>query len=96
MRSLVFADSELFSDDVVYRLRLNADLTSDALRWLGREEQLSGGTVSEADLPIVHTRSEDVAWFYSTILGGPALVLLVGLMSVSRRRRREAPSENRV
>ena len=89
LRALVFADSELFSDLVLQRVGLNQSLLADALLWLGREEELSGETTSEADVPIVHTRAENVAWFYSTILGAPALVLLLGLLSVRRRRSRQ-------
>jgi hypothetical protein len=87
MRGLVFADSELFSDRVISSLGLNQAMLADAIRWLGREESLSGETTSEADLPIRHTRNEDVAWFYSTILGAPSLVLALGLIAVRRRRR---------
>jgi hypothetical protein len=87
MRAMVFSDSELFTDRVLSSLGLNQAMVADAIRWLGREESLSGETTSEADLPIRHTRNEDVAWFYSTILGAPSLVLLIGLLAVRRRRR---------
>lgn len=87
MRALVLADAELFSDAVISSLGMNAALAADAITWLGREEERSGETVSEEDVPIVHTRAQDVAWFYSTILGAPALVLLFGLVGVRRRRR---------
>jgi hypothetical protein len=93
MRALVFADSELFSDRVISSLGLNQAMVADAIRWLGREEDLSGETSSEADLPIRHTRNEDVAWFYSTIVGAPSLVLLLGLIAVRRRRRSGALQE---
>lgn len=86
MRALVIADSELFSDAVVTSLGTNAALVADAVSWLGREEDLAGQTESEEDIPIVHTRTQDVAWFYSTILGAPSLVLLLGLLGVRRRR----------
>jgi hypothetical protein len=88
MRAIVVADAELFSDAVVSSLGLNAALAADAVRWLGREEELAGETTTEEDIPIVHTRTEDVAWFYSTILGAPSLMLVLGLVSVRRRRRR--------
>jgi hypothetical protein len=87
MRALVFADTEMMSDRVVSSFGMNAALVADAIRWLGREEDLSGETTSEADIPIRHTRAEDVAWFYSIILGAPSLVLLAGLIGVRRRRR---------
>ena len=93
MRAIVVADAELFSDAVVSSLGLNAALAADAVRWLGREEDLAGETTTEEDVPIVHTRTEDVAWFYSTILGAPSLVLLLGLLGVRRRRRRTANVE---
>lgn len=88
MRAVVLADAELFSDAVVSALGMNAALAADAITWLGREEELSGETTSEEDVPIVHTQAEDAAWFYSTILGAPLLVLLVGVVGVRRRRRR--------
>jgi hypothetical protein len=88
MRALVFADAELFSDPIVSSLGLNAALAADVVRWLGHEEELAGETTSEEDVPIVHTRAKDVAWFYSTILGAPSLVLVAGLLGVRRRRRR--------
>jgi hypothetical protein len=93
MRALVLADAELFSDAVVSALGLNAALAADAVRWLGREEELAGETTSEEDVPIVHTRAEDVVWFYSTILGAPSLVLVFGLIAVRRRRRKGTPAE---
>ncbi len=86
-RALVYADAEMFTDAVLSSLRINASLAADGMRWLGKEEQLSGTTVSEEDVPIEHTRAQDVGWFYSTILGAPALVLLFGLVGVQRRRR---------
>jgi hypothetical protein len=86
-RGLVYADAEMFTDAVLPNLRINASLAADGVRWLGREEAFSGTTTSEEDVPIQHTRARDVTWFYSTILGAPALVLAFGLVSVRRRRR---------
>lgn len=79
MRALVYADADLFSDAALSSLAGNAALVSDAVRWLGRDEAFSGTVESEADVPMVHTRAEDVAWFYTIILGAPLLVLVVGL-----------------
>lgn len=47
-------------------------------------------TTSEEDVPIQHTRSQDVAWFYATVFGVPVAVLAVGFF-VTRRRGRRAP-----
>ena len=92
MRALVFADAEMFTDAVLETLGLNAALVVDGIKWLGSEEALAGVPESEEDVPIQHTRAEDVAWFYSTILGAPALVLLFGLVGVHTRRRRRGGS----
>lgn len=94
MRSLVYADADMFTDGVLTSLGMNAAIAADGVRWLGREESFAGETVSEADVPIVHTRGEDVAWFYAIIFGAPALVLGLGLVVVYSprlvRRRRAA------
>jgi hypothetical protein len=95
MRSLVYADADMFSDGVLASLGMNAAVVADGLRWLGREEAFSGETVSEADVPIVHTRAEDVAWFYAIIFGAPALVLAGGLLHLfgtGAARKREVAS----
>ena len=86
MRALVYADAGMFSDGVLSSIALNAALVADGIRWLGGEEEFGGEIASEEDIPIVHTRAQDVAWFYSTILGAPLLVLAAGLVTVLRRR----------
>src|SRR5690606_36978688 len=80
MRALVYADADIFTDAVLRSLGLNAALVADGIKWLGGEEALAGAAESEEDVPIRHTRAEDVLWFYSTILGAPALVLAFGLV----------------
>lgn len=90
MRALVYADARIFTDAVLNTFGLNAALVADGIRWLRGEEELSGPVASEADVPILHTRAENVVWFYSTILGAPALVLILGLTGVYLRRRRRA------
>ena len=91
MRALVFGDAEMFGDRVLGRLALNAAVAADGVRWLGREEDLAGEVVSEEDVPMVHTRQEDVAWFYGIIFGAPALVLLLGFGRLYRRRQAVVP-----
>jgi hypothetical protein len=45
------------------------------------------------DVPIQHTRKQDVFWFYSSIFLGPAVVLGVGY-AATRRKSRMRPSAN--
>jgi hypothetical protein len=87
MRVMVLAAAQMVSDAVLANIALNAALLGDAIKWLGGEEKLAGETTSEKDVPIEHTRGQDVAWFYSTIVGAPLLVLGVGLALTLRRRR---------
>ena len=42
-------------------------------------------TSTEADVPITHTRKQDVVWFYSTIFLAPALVIGAGVRSPGSR-----------
>ena len=86
-RVFVIADADGFSDFVLGRARAQQYLLADVIRWLGGEESFSGAVSSEKDVPIEHTRDQDVAWFYSTIFGVPVLVLVLGLMGSRRRRR---------
>jgi hypothetical protein len=58
----------------------NRVLLLDAVRWLIGEESFAGEVSSEEDVRIEHTKEKDVYWFYSTILGAPALVLGLGLL----------------
>jgi hypothetical protein len=90
-RALVYASSSVFSDPVLVSIGPNAALLADGFRWLAREEAIAGATESEEDVPVVHTRGEDVALFYAAILGMPIVLLGAGLSGVLRRRRsREA------
>jgi hypothetical protein len=87
MRALVYADAEIFAEGVLLSRRMQWELVSDGIRWLGREEAFAGQVVSEVDVPIRHTQAEDVIWFYAIIFGGPALVLGAGLTILYGRRR---------
>ena len=87
MRALLYGDAELFSDAILSRLRINSLVIADGVRWLGREEEFAGEVESEEDVPILHTRDEDVGWFYAIIFGAPALVLVLGIRVLYGRRR---------
>jgi ABC-type uncharacterized transport system len=85
-RLFVIGDSDFLTDPVI-RFGGNGLLVLDPLRWLIGEESFAGMVSTEADVPISHTRKQDVAWFYSTIFVVPGLVLGAGLL-VTRRRRK--------
>lgn len=84
MRAFVLADVDALSDLVLSNWAANQMLFVDAMRWLVGEESYSGQTNNEEDVRIEHTKQQDLAWFYSTIFGVPAMVLGVGLF-VRRR-----------
>jgi hypothetical protein len=88
MRAIVFADSEVFSDVLLRKVPLVQALVVDAVKWLGGEEDLAGETISEKDVLIEHTKSEDVVWFYLSLVGAPVIILGLGLSGVMWRRRR--------
>jgi hypothetical protein len=98
-RALVFADVDLFIDVMVGQMgrtgvvMVSGPLLDDSIRWLGGEEQFVGESVSEDDKPIQHTKTQDSKWFMLTIIGGPVLVLVLGLVGTWARRRRIKPSE---
>jgi hypothetical protein len=87
MRAVVVADADAFSDLVMQGAGRNRLFFTDVVRWLGHEEDLAGETTSQADVAVTHTKNENIVWFYTTILGAPALVLFLGLWSVRRRRK---------
>jgi len=102
-RALVYADVDLFAD-VIARDQLGrtvmlmwsdsgGGVVDDAIRWLGGEEMFSGEIVSEDDKPIQHTKNQDVVWFMLTIIGFPIIVLALGLLGTTRRRRGSKKAE---
>jgi hypothetical protein len=90
-RVFVLADSDCLDDEAI-RAGANELLAIDISHWLMGDEAFAGVTSTEADVPITHTRKQDVLWFYSTIFLAPALVILagVGVTRGARRRRRLA------
>lgn len=88
-RAVVFADSDGLAD-LVMQNPGNRYLALDAMRWVLGEESIAGTTSSEADVPIEHTRKQDVFWFYSTIFLVPALVLGAGFGLTRRRSKARA------
>jgi ABC-type uncharacterized transport system len=94
-RALVFADTDLFADALVQGplgrpsvVMVSGTLLDDSVKWLGGEESIVGDVVSEDDRPIQHTKNEDVVWFTLMVIGAPIIVLTLGLVGTSARRRR--------
>jgi hypothetical protein len=92
-RVFVLADSDCLDDEVI-GVGANQLLALDVTHWLMGDEALAGVASTEADVPITHTRKQDVIWFYSTIFLAPALVIGAGLLvnRNSKRRRRAGAS----
>ena len=88
MRALVFADVDIFEDRALASFAPLQFVVRDAALWLGGEESLAGETVVEKDISIEHTKSEDVVWFYLSLVGAPVVILGFGLGGVMWRRRR--------
>lgn len=87
MRAFVVADADAMSDLLMSNFGPNRLLLMDAIRWLGGEDSFAGEVNDEEDVRIEHSKQKDLVWFYSTIVGVPALVLGFGLV-VARRARR--------
>lgn len=87
MRAFVIADADSMSDLLMSNFGPNRLLLMDAIRWLGGEDSFAGEVNDEEDVRIEHSKQKDLAWFYSTIVGMPALVLGLGLGMARRSRR---------
>jgi hypothetical protein len=89
MRVMVFADADIFIDEHQAAWpQILGPLAVDAIKWLGGEEHIAGEVASEKDVPIVHTKGEDVIWFYATLVGAPVVVLGFGVWFGWWRRQR--------
>jgi hypothetical protein len=86
-RAFVVSDADVFTDDFL-RNEGNALLLADIAYWLADVKEPVIPKVTEEDVRIQHRKEDDVAWFYSTTLGVPALVLALGFFVAGRRRKR--------
>jgi hypothetical protein len=82
---LVFADADVASD-LLMQNRANSTLLADSLAWLAGDEAPPGLPTSEEDQRIQHAKGDEWLWFYLPVVGMPALVLLLGMVAISRRR----------
>ena len=93
-RAFVLGDSDALSDLIIVN-RANAILTLDAVRWLLGETEVSGIANNEEDVPVRHTRKQDVVWFYSSVFLAPVLVLLAGWAVTHKRRKWDKAEDSR-
>ncbi|NOZ88169.1 MAG: hypothetical protein GXP49_18305 [Deltaproteobacteria bacterium] len=89
-RALIFSDSDALTDQVLGNLG-NLYLASDSIRWLAGIQGVTGAVESGEDIPIEHTRQDDMIWFYGMVFLVPALVLALGLIYSGRRRKGVQP-----
>jgi hypothetical protein len=87
-RAFVLGDSDALTDLIIIN-RANAIFVVDVLRWLLGEPEVAGPANNEEDVPVRHTRKQNVFWFYSSVFAAPGLVLLAGWAITRRRRKRE-------
>jgi hypothetical protein len=87
-RAFVLGDSDPLSDLIIVN-RANAIFAIDVLRWLLGEPEVAGPVNNEEDVPVRHTRKQDVFWFYSSVFAAPSAVLLAGWAVTRRRRKRQ-------
>jgi hypothetical protein len=86
-RAFVLGDSDALTDLIIVN-RANAVLVLDVMRWLLGEPEAAGPINNEEDVPVRHTRRQDVFWFYSSVFLAPGVVLLAGWLATRRRRAR--------
>lgn len=92
-RVLVFGDADAFGDLAMQNAG-NHTLFMDAMHWLSRDEAVTGEVASEEDVPIRHSRKQDLAWFYMTSFVPPVLILGLGFLITRRRRAEKARDEH--
>jgi hypothetical protein len=85
-RMLVYADVDVVSDALMSNPG-NRQAVLDALTYVSMDEEIPL-TVAAADPMIRHTQQQDKVWFYSVSFGIPVIVLVGGLGSIRRGRRR--------
>ncbi len=87
-RAFVVGDADSFSDLMIVN-RANAVFIVDVMRWLLGEPEVAGPVNSEEDVPVRHTRKQDVVWFYAPVFLVPTAILFVGFVATRKRRKRE-------
>ncbi len=88
MRAIVAADGELFADAILLRVPKASSLLADSIKWLGGEEQFQGSVENEKDIKLEQSKTEEATSFWTTIVGVPLFIGLLGF--VFRRRRKHS------
>jgi hypothetical protein len=82
--------TKMFIIDPVQRYEANFVYLAETLAWLTEDPALGGEVESEEDVKIQHTKEGEAVWFYGTSVMVPALVMIGGIVRVTRRRRKGA------
>lgn len=86
-RAVIVGDSDMIANGVLSQVQGNAVFFLDAVRWLAGDDTISGPTITEKDVPILHRKEKDAIWFFGTSFLVPAIVLGAGLTMSKRARR---------
>ena len=85
---VVLADASAVSDALIKNIG-NSAYFVESLRWLTGDLAAGKGVANtEEDVRIQHSKKEDLAWFYSTVMLVPAFVLGLGAFATRRGRGR--------
>ncbi len=81
MRVVVFADADVFADPFLFFPGGNHHLLADVLKWLMGRRRIGGATTREEDVAVLHSRDENVFWFYGTVFFVPLGILGLGFVT---------------
>lgn len=86
-RVVIAGDGDLATDQVL-RNEGNTFLTLDIMRWLLGDESMQAVATLPDDLPVLHQRAEDRAFFYLSAFFVPLPLFIVALWTFRRQRAR--------
>jgi hypothetical protein len=88
LRAVAVGDSDAFADGLLGN-EANQLFAYESILWLLRDDQTEMGTPQlEEDVPIRHTRDQDVVWFYGTVFAVPCFLFGCAFLAMPSRRRR--------
>lgn len=85
-RLVVLADSSAISDALI-KNQANLVYVADTLKWLAKEPVSGSGAAVEEDIKIRRTNSQDLIWFYGSVILVPLGVLAAGGLMIRSNRR---------